>query len=279
MMVARIRLTDGPDLGNTTYAQVVHGPDQSFSYLPIDDPFRRDAVSAPVTRPVPAAHAELQAPCEPRVVLGMAHNTGPDDRLLAPQAFHKSPHSVIGPGRSIELEPEQTQVDGEAELAVVIGTRARRLTPETALAAVYGYTCANDVTDRAAQVSDSRWTEAKSRDTFTPLGPWIRTDLDPTDLTVLLSDQRDRGTPAHMTDLARNVTEVLVYLTSVLTLYPGDVVLAGAPGRSLRLRPGDTSQVSIAGIGDLVNPVRQTETTPPTAELVNITHSGKVAHR
>ena len=168
----------------------------------------------------------------------MAHNTGPADRLLAPQAFHKSPHSVIGPGQQIELEPDQVAVDGEAELAVVIGSRSRNLTGDNALAAVYGYTCANDVTDRAAQGSDSLWTEAKSRDTFTPLGPWIRTDLDPADLPVQLGDDQQSGTPASTRGLARGVIDVLVYLSSIMTLHPGDVVLTGAPGPQPAAHPG-----------------------------------------
>jgi 2-keto-4-pentenoate hydratase/2-oxohepta-3-ene-1,7-dioic acid hydratase in catechol pathway len=92
---------------------------------------------------------------------------------------------------------------------------ARNLTPETALAAVYGYTCANDVTDRA-QASDSLWTEARSPDTFTPLGPWMRTDLDPVDVEVRLGDDGGEGRPASTSDLARNVAEVLVYVTSVM---------------------------------------------------------------
>ncbi len=146
-------------------------------------------------------------------------------------------------------------MDAEAELAVVIGTTARHLTPETALAAVFGYTCANDVTDRAAQAADSLWTEAKSADTFTPLGPWIRTDLDPADIEVLLGDDDGVGPFAGTRDLARSVVEVLVYLTSVMTLHPGDVVLTGAPGPSRRLRPGGRSHVNIPGIGTLTNPV------------------------
>lgn len=164
---------------------------------------------------------------------------------------------MIGPAAAIELQPEQDEVDAEAELAVVIGTPARNLRPDNALAAVFGYTCANDVTDRAAQVSDSRWTEAKSRDTFTPLGPWIRTDLDPSGIDVMLGDGITE-TLGNTSDLARSVIEVLVYLTLVLTLHPGDVVLVGAPGASRRLRPGATSTVRIPGIGTLQNPVRTT---------------------
>ena len=199
MLVARIQLVTGPHRGLTTYAEVEWTTgrpitNETVRYHPMPDPFRSGSAT-PVAGPVPGTDAVLLAPCEPRVVLGMAHNTGAADRLLPPQAFHKSPHSVTGPGQPIALEAGQRAVDGEAELAVVIGTRARNLTPETALAAVYGYTCANDVTDRAAQASDSLWTEGKSRDSFTPLGPWIRTDLDPADVSVRLSDDQQPTDP------------------------------------------------------------------------------------
>ena len=266
MLIARIRITAGPQRGATTYARVDEFTDGTVSYQPIGDPFEPGSTIT-VTGSIPGTAAELLAPCRPRVVLGMAHNTGPGDRLLPPQAFHKSPHSVIGPDRYIDLEPHQTAVDGEAELAVVIGTRARNLTVENALAAVYGYTCANDVTDRAAQHSDSRWTEAKSRDTFTPLGPWIRTDLDPAAVPVLLSNDQDLGTPASTRGLALGVVDVLVYLSSIMTLHPGDVVLTGAPGRSLT--PGGTSTVAIPGIGELTNPVRLVDKDLPTMALAS----------
>jgi len=274
MLVARIQLTTGPHRGATTYARVQHTTHGSISYHPVPDPFRPGPATPAVAGPVPGTDAVLLAPCEPRVVLGMAHNTGEADRLLPPQAFHKSPHSVTGQGRAIALNEGQTAVDGEAELAVVIGSRARNLTPETALAAVYGYTCANDVTDRAAQASDSLWTEAKSRDSFTPLGPWIRTDLDPANVTVQLSDDQHPGTPASTRDLARSVTEVLVYLTSIMTLHPGDVVLTGAPGPSLRLTSGGVSRVSIPAIGELLNPVVLADITSPAPELVGASRNG-----
>jgi len=267
MLVARIQLVSGPHRGTTTYARVERTTENTVDYHPIPDPFRSGSATS-VAGPVAGGDAVLLAPCEPRIVLGMAHNTGAADRLLPPQAFHKSPHSVTGPGQAIELEANQTAVDGEAELAVVIGSRARNLTPETALAAVYGYSCANDVTDRAAQASDSLWTEAKSRDSFTPLGPWIRTDLDPADVPVQLSDDRQPGTPASTSGLARSVTEVLVYLSSIMTLHPGDVVLAGAPGQSLRLAPGGISRVAIPAIGELVNPVVLAQNASPAVELI-----------
>jgi 2-keto-4-pentenoate hydratase/2-oxohepta-3-ene-1,7-dioic acid hydratase in catechol pathway len=257
MLVGRIDIIGGPRQGSRAYVEVELDDDGvAQRYLPINDPF--DPGAAGLTRlagPVSAEHAVLLAPCAPRVVLGMAHNTGPADRLLPPQAFHKSPHSVIGPGHPIELEPGHDSVDAEAEIAVVIGIPARNLTPHNALEAAFGYTIGNDVTDRDAQKSDSRWTEAKSRDTYTPLGPWIRTDLDPSDLTILLGDNDGTGPQASTTGLARGIVDVLVYLTSVMTLHPGDVILTGAAGPSRRLRTGGFSRIIVPAIGWLTNPV------------------------
>ncbi len=133
MLLARIQLAAGPEAGSTGYARVelraenaagAASAQRVVAYHPVPDPFRPGSATLAVAGPVPGTDAVLLAPCEPRVVLGMAHNTGPADRLLPPQAFHKSPHSVIGPGRAVELDPDQDAVDGEAELAVVIGSRA-----------------------------------------------------------------------------------------------------------------------------------------------------------
>ncbi len=258
MLVARIEVIGGPQRGARTYAEVrVDADGAPECFLPLADPFGNGAAAgSAIDGPVPAEHARLLAPCVPRVVMGMAHNTGPADRLLAPQAFHKSPHSVIGPGDAIELEPGQDDVDAEGEVAVVIGRYARSLTAADALDAVFGYTIGNDVTDRLAQSTEDRWTEAKSRDTFTPLGPWIRTDLDPSDLPIQLGDEQGMGPQASTSGLARGVVEILVYLTSVMSLHPGDVVLAGAPGPSHRLRPGALSNIVVPAIGRLSNPVR-----------------------
>lgn len=254
MRIARIELTQGPHAGARSYARI---SDDGSIYHPISDPFASETryQYEVLDEKIAASEALLLAPCEPRLVLGMAHNTGPADRMLPPQAFLKSPHSVVGPGEAITLEPGQDSVDGEAELAIVIGSRARNLTAQNALTAVFGYTCANDVTDRADQAADSLWTPAKSRDTFTPLGPWIDTDLPTDHVTVVLGDDRGDGPAVSTAALARGVVEILVYLTSVLTLHPGDVVLTGAPGPSRRLVAGDTSRVTVDGIGELVNPV------------------------
>jgi 2-keto-4-pentenoate hydratase/2-oxohepta-3-ene-1,7-dioic acid hydratase in catechol pathway len=195
------------------------------------------------------------APSVPANVLGMAHNSGQSGRDLPPQAFHKAATSVIGPGDAIELAPGMRRVDPEAELAIVIGTKARGLTPENARGAVVGFTIGNDVTCRDLQKTDELWISAKSQDTFTPAGPWMVTGLDDANLAV---DVVLNGTPlraASTADLGWKVDEILVYLTSFMTLYPGDLVLTGFPAECAPLSPGDTVVCRIQGIGELLNPV------------------------
>lgn len=217
--------------------------------------------TTPTGAPVALADVRLHAPVQPRTVIGMAHNTGPADRLLPPGAFYKPVSSVIGPGDAIEV-PDVGRVDAEAEVALVVGRRARHLRPQDARGAVLGWTCANDVTARDLQAGDDSWVRAKGYDTFTPLGPWVETDpaFDPDDALVALD-----GVAAGSHGLARTATEVLVWLTSFLTLDVGDVVLLGAPGPSRALRDGDTVRVRVAGIGELVNPVRAADRAPALA--------------
>ena len=145
------------------------------------------------------------APSVPANVLGMAHNTGQPGRDLPPQAFHKPATSVIGPGDAIELAPGMGRVDPEAELAVVIGTKARGLTPANARDAVLGFTVGNDVTCRDLQETDELWISAKSQDTFTPAGPWIVTGLDESGLPLTwCSTARLCGPPAPLTSAGKS---------------------------------------------------------------------------
>jgi 2-keto-4-pentenoate hydratase/2-oxohepta-3-ene-1,7-dioic acid hydratase in catechol pathway len=204
------------------------------------------------------------APSVPANVLGMAHNSGQSGRDLPPQAFHKAATSVIGPGDAIELAPGMRRVDPEAELAIVIGTKARGLTPENARGAVVGFTIGNDVTCRDLQKTDELWISAKSQDTFTPAGPWMVTGLDESHLAV---DVVHNGTPlqaASTADLGWKVDEILVYLTSFMTLHPGDLVLTGFPAECAPLAPGDTVVCRVEGIGELLNPVIASSWPGPT---------------
>jgi 2-keto-4-pentenoate hydratase/2-oxohepta-3-ene-1,7-dioic acid hydratase in catechol pathway len=185
----------------------------------------------------------------------MAHNTGPGGRSLPPQAFHKAATSVVGPGVGIELRPGVGHVDPEAELTIVIGSKVRGLTLDNARTAVLGFTIGNDVSARDLQKSDELWISAKSQDTFTPAGPWIVTDLNDADLAIGIRHNGVELEPASSADLGWGVDEILVYVTSFMTLHPGDLVLTGFPAECARLIPGDSVTCHIEGIGELTNPV------------------------
>lgn len=209
----------------------------------------RDGVS------IDLAHVTLLPPATPVAVVGMAHNTGPADRRRAPQAFLKPARGIVGPGAAIPLPPRIGRVDGEAELAVVIGRPARNLSSREALDHVLGYTLANDVTARALQDSDPLWTTAKGGDGWTPLGPELVTGIDPGEVRLGLRVGTRHLAVGSTADLARGVAEVLVYITSFMTLGPGDVVLTGAPGEVGPIHPGEEVTVRSDLLGELTNPV------------------------
>jgi 2-keto-4-pentenoate hydratase/2-oxohepta-3-ene-1,7-dioic acid hydratase in catechol pathway len=233
MRIARIEHRDGID----------HALVEADGYRLVEDVYA-DEIRC-LDRRVALADARLLAPVEPRTVVGMAHNTGPGDRLLPPQAFLKPARSVIGPGDPVPVSADLGLVHAEAELAVVLGRDG----------SVLGYTVANDVTGRDLQAQDSLWTQAKGQRGFTPLGPWIETDLDPACVLVGLAVDEEVAPPASTDELARSVAEVVAWLSGFLPLGPGDVILTGAPGASLPIRPGQQVTASVAGIGELVSPV------------------------
>ncbi|MGW1057523.1 fumarylacetoacetate hydrolase family protein [Micromonospora rubida] len=178
-----------------------------------------------------------------------------------PLLFLKPSTSVIGPRDAIRLPIFSKRVEHEAELAVVIGAPgARRADRAAAERAIFGYTCANDVTARDLQRSDGQWTRAKGFDSFCPIGPWITTDLDVTDLEVRCEVGRN---PEEMEvrqlgrtrDMVFDVPALVSYVSHVMTLLPGDVVLTGTPAGVSPLLEGDTVTVRIEGIGELTNPV------------------------
>lgn len=200
--------------------------------------------------------AQLLAPCEPRVVLGMAHNGLPDGRELPTQAFLKSARTVIGPRQPIVLDPSIGETHVETELAIVIGRTARNLTHDNALDAVFGYTIGNDVTSVDQTAADELLTQAKQGDGYTPIGPWIETDL---------ANADDLGTRVFVDDvliahgstsgLANLVRDQLVYVTRYLTLDAGDVVLGGCPATFAPVSAGQNVRLEIDGLGALENPV------------------------
>ena len=176
----------------------------------------------------------------------------PEEPLL----FLKPSTAVIGPLDPIPLLPISRRVDYEGELAVVIGRLARNIRAEDAYRVILGYTCANDVTLRDLQKTDDQWARAKGFDGSCPLGPWIETELDPNDATVqtrLNGDVRQHGST---TDMVFGVATLIEYVTSFMTLLPGDVLLTGTPEGVGKLDDGDVVEVEVDGIGPLINPVK-----------------------
>ncbi|MEW2381234.1 fumarylacetoacetate hydrolase family protein [Micromonospora sp. NPDC047707] len=178
-----------------------------------------------------------------------------------PLLFLKPSTSVIGPRDAIRLPIFSKQVEHEAELAVVIGAPgARRADRAAAERAVFGYTCANDVTARDLQRADGQWTRAKGFDSFCPIGPWITTGLDVTDLEIRCEvgrnpDEMEVRQLGRTRDMVFDVPALVSYVSHVMTLLPGDVILTGTPAGVSPLADGDTVTVRIEGIGELSNPV------------------------
>ena len=215
----------------------------------------------PEGRVLPLADVRLVAPVLPSKVIAVGKNYADHAREMggevpaAPMIFLKPSTCVIGPGDPITLPWQSEQVEHEAELAVVIGRLCRDVPEDRVHEVVLGYTCANDVTARDLQRTDGQWGRAKGFDSFCPLGPWIETsvDLDDADITCLVNgDLRQSGTTG---DMVRDVVELVSWISSVMTLLPGDVILTGTPAGVGPLVAGDTVSVSIDGIGTLTNPV------------------------
>ncbi len=191
-------------------------------------------------------------------------NTG--DAPKQPLIFLKPSTSVIGPEDAVRIPPGSTNVHHEVELAVVIGARgARHVTPEQALGSVFGYTIANDVTERDMQKSDGQWTRAKGFDSFCPLGPWIETDLpglgkDPADLEVTCTVDGELRQSGRTSQLLFGIPTLVSYISQVMTLLPGDVVLTGTPAGVGPIRPGQRVECSIEGLGTLTSSVTGADT-------------------
>lgn len=209
----------------------------------------------------PLAEVRLLAPVIPSKVVAVGRNYAEHASELGnevperPLLFLKPSTSVVGPGERIIYPPSSERVDFEGELAVVIGRVCKDLAPSEALEAVLGYTCANDVTARDQQKSDGQWTRAKSHDTFCPLGPWLETTFDPTDVEITTAVNGAVRQQARTSLLIHPVADVIAYVSAVMTLLPGDVILTGTPAGVGPLHPGDAVAVTVERIGTLTNPV------------------------
>jgi 2-keto-4-pentenoate hydratase/2-oxohepta-3-ene-1,7-dioic acid hydratase in catechol pathway len=220
------------------------------------------APHAPTGERVPIEGLRLLAPVIPSKVVCVGRNYADHaaelggDVPVEPLLFLKPSSAVIGPGDPIRYPTGfTTEVHHEAELAVVMGRLVQQADPSVARLGIFGFTCANDVTARDLQRAEPQWTRAKGFDSFCPLGPAIATDIDPHDVRVRClvdGEVRQDGTTA---DLVFDVPTLVSYISQVMTLLPGDVILTGTPAGVGPIEPGQTVRVEIDGIGALENPV------------------------
>jgi 2-keto-4-pentenoate hydratase/2-oxohepta-3-ene-1,7-dioic acid hydratase in catechol pathway len=172
-----------------------------------------------------------------------------------PLIFLKPPSTLITHGDTVFLPPQSQQVEHEAELVVVIGKSGRWIPPEEASDHIFGYTIANDVTARDLQFRDDQWTRGKGFDTFCPLGPWIETEFDPADALITCHVNDEMRQMSSTRDMVFNVRQLIAFVSSVMTLAVGDLLLTGTPSGVGLLHAGDVVETTIEGIGSLRNPV------------------------
>ncbi|MBO8137772.1 MAG: fumarylacetoacetate hydrolase family protein [Desulfotomaculum sp.] len=226
---------------------------------PLTGEIYRDIKTAPYGYPL--EEVKVLAPCRPSkiVCVGLNYRDHAEELGLPvpdePVLFLKPPTTVIGPGEAVVIPPQSKQVDFEGELAVVIRYRAKDITAEEAPYYILGYTPANDVTARDLQKKDGQWTRAKSFDTFCPLGPYIVTNVDPNNLTINTYLNGVLKQHVSTSSFIFNVYTLVSFISKVMTLLPGDVILTGTPAGVGTMLDGDKVEVEIENVGRLANPV------------------------
>ncbi|HEY3310131.1 MAG TPA: fumarylacetoacetate hydrolase family protein [Anaerolineales bacterium] len=211
---------------------------------------------------IPLSEVTLLSPCLPSKIVCVGRNYTEHAKELGndvpkiPLIFLKPPSSIISPGEAIILPPQSQQVEHEAELVVAIGKRGRNITAENARDHILGYTIGNDVTARDLQKTDGQWTRAKGFDTFCCFGPWIDTDFDISDALISCKVSGQPRQMASTRDMVFNVATLIAYVSSVMTIEPGDILFTGTPAGVGPLKAGDEVVVEIEGLGMLSNPVK-----------------------
>jgi 2-keto-4-pentenoate hydratase/2-oxohepta-3-ene-1,7-dioic acid hydratase in catechol pathway len=173
-----------------------------------------------------------------------------------PLFWFKATTSLLPDGGKIEIPFPQHRTDFEAELAIVIGRKVRNVTPMVAARHIFGYTTAQDITDRTIQKAESQWARCKSFDTFTPLGPFIETQLDPSELNIQQFQNGQLRQNSNTRQLIFKPAEIVSFVSFNLTLLPGDVILTGTPGGIGPIQSGDRLEVRIQGLAPLINSVK-----------------------
>ena len=264
MRIARFTTGEDPQYGVVTGEVDEHGiPDEDCVVVALNgDPLYVGLHLS--NKEYPLSEVRLLSPVLPRSkVVGIGRNYAahaaemggevPDEPLM----FIKPNTSVVGPNDPVFYPRQTSELHYEGELAVVIGRICRDVPAEKAADVIQGYTIGNDVTARDLQRKDGQFTRAKGFDSFCPLGPWIETELDVSELSVQTYLNGDLKQDGNTRDLMFDVPTLVAHVSSVMTLLPGDVILTGTPEGVGPMQVGDEVEVSISGIGNLTNQVKQ----------------------
>ncbi len=213
-------------------------------------------------KPLPLKGVKTLVPLTPSKVIAVGLNYADHAResgMVLPKEplfWLKAPTSLIPDGAKIEIPFPHHRVDYEAEMAIVIGRRVRNVTPAAAARYIFGYTAAQDISDRTIQNAESQWARCKSFDTFTPLGPYVETKIDPHDLTIQLFQNGQLRQNSNTSQLIFNCFELVSFISTNMTLLPGDVILTGTPSGVGPIESSDRIEVRIQGLAPLVNTVK-----------------------
>ncbi|ONI83943.1 2-hydroxyhepta-2,4-diene-1,7-dioate isomerase [Saccharothrix sp. ALI-22-I] len=253
MRIARIAQPDG-----LAFAAIEGEGDDLTAVEIADEPFANPTFTG---RRWPLADVRLLAPFLPPKIVAIGRNYAehaaelgnevPDNPLM----FLKPNTTVIGPNAEIKLPAVSERVDFEGELAVVIGVGGRDIPASRARQSILGYTIANDVTARDLQKADGQWTRAKGFDTFCPLGPWVETEFDASDVAIRTVVDGVVKQDSRTSLLLHDIPELIEYISAVMTLRPLDVILTGTPAGVAPLTAGQTVSVTVEGLGTLTNTV------------------------
>jgi len=257
-----VRFSPGPDSGLGTDPLFGVLEDDATITVITGDPIYSGIQKTAATVPVSAVR--LLAPVIPRskvVCIGKNYadhaaemgGVVPDEPII----FLKPNTSVIGPNDTIVWPEMSERVDHEAELAIVIGRLCKDVPIERVNDVIFGYTIANDVTARDLQKKDGQWTRAKSFDTFCPVGPWIDTDFIPGTQKITATVNGEIKQSAQLSDMMFKVPEIINFVSRVMTLLPGDVILTGTPAGIGPMVAGADATMAIEGLGELTNKVRK----------------------
>lgn len=227
-------------------------------------PFCEDSVASPDPNPSPISvrKEDILVPCCPSKIVCVGRNYRehakergkplPQEPLL----FLKPPSAALAHNHPILIPPGAGRIDHEAELALVIGRRCKSLAVGNAGQAILGYTCFNDVTAREIQDREGKFTRAKGFDSFAPFGPWIETELDPSNLEIMGTVNGDIRQKSRTRELIFSPSFLVAFISRIMTLFPGDLIATGTPAGVGPLKDGDRVEVTVEGIGTLSNPVQ-----------------------